>query len=160
MPAHICGSSLSLFGRNFSISVRKCDPSWQKVMLKVNLASQSLFLSQFHDLSSMRADSKYPTWTWSQLLSLKPPSGGQYDSFEQYFWQIFALVLAWGIRRMCFANLEMRHSFMDLLNMVWCLLLFHMILQCNMIFGKDFSFKMTHPLFKIPKENAWCPPWC
>ena len=45
---------------------------------------------------------------------------------------------------MCFANLEMKHSFMDLLNMVWCLLLFDMILHCNMIFGKDFSFKMTH----------------
>ena len=53
---------------------------------------------------------------------------------------------------MCFADLEMRHSFMDLLKMVWYLLLFDMILQCNMIFGKDFSFKMTHPLFKIPKK--------
>ena len=53
---------------------------------------------------------------------------------------------------MCFANLEMKHSFMDLLNMVWCLLLFDMILHCNMIFGKDFSFKMTHPLFKIPTK--------
>ena len=53
---------------------------------------------------------------------------------------------------MCFVNLEMTHSVMDLLNMVWCLLLFEMILQCNMIFGKDFSFKMTHPLFKIPKK--------
>ena len=53
---------------------------------------------------------------------------------------------------MCFANLEMRHSFMDLLKMVWCLLLFDMILQCNMICGIDFSFKMTHPLFKIPKK--------
>ena len=64
---------------------------WQKVMLKVNLASQNLFLSQFHDLSSIRADSKYRTWTWPQLLSPKPPSVGQYDNFEQYFWQIFAL---------------------------------------------------------------------
>ena len=48
----------------------------------------------------------------------------------------------------------MRHSFMDLLKMVWYLLLFDMILQCDMIFGKDFSFKMTHPLLKIPKQNA------
>ena len=55
---------------------------------------------------------------------------------------------------MCFANLEMRHSFMDLLKMVWYLLLFDMILQCNMIFGKDFSFKMTHPLYKIPKKKC------
>ena len=53
---------------------------------------------------------------------------------------------------MCYANLEMRYSFMDLLKMVWCLVLFDMILPCNMICDLDFSFKMTHPLFNIPKK--------
>ena len=53
---------------------------------------------------------------------------------------------------MCFANLDMRHSFIDLLKMVSCLVLFDMILPCNMICDIDFSFKMTHPLFKIPKK--------
>ena len=80
------------------------------------------------------------------------------NTFDKHLHQ-FAF-LAWGIKRIYFANLEMRHSFMDLLKMVWYLLLFDMILQCNMIFGKDFSFKMTPPLLKIPKQNAWCPPWC
>ena len=124
---------------------------WQKVMLKVNLASQNLFLSQFHDLSSMRVDSKYRTRMWSQFLSPKPPSGGQYDNFEKYFWQIFVPIcsLAWDIKRMCFANLEMRHSFMDLLKMVWCLVLFDMILPCNMICDIDFSFKMTQDTKKM-----------
>ena len=127
---------------------------WQKVVLKVNIESQNLFLSQFHDLSSMRADSKYRTWRWSLLLSPKPPSGGQYDHFRQYFWQIFALIcsLARAIKRVCFANLEMSYSFRDLLKMVWCLVLCHMILLCIMICDIDFSFKMTHPLFKIPTK--------
>ena len=53
---------------------------------------------------------------------------------------------------MCFANLEMRHSFMGLLNMVWCLVLFDMIFPCNMICDIDFSFKMTRPPFNIPKK--------
>ena len=42
---------------------------------------------------------------------------------------------------------------MDLLKMVSCLVAsFDMILPCNMICDIDFSFKMTHPLFKIPKK--------
>ena len=53
---------------------------------------------------------------------------------------------------MCFANLEMRHSFMDLLKMVCCLALFDMILPCNMFCDIVFSFKMIDPLFKIPKK--------
>ena len=52
---------------------------------------------------------------------------------------------------MCFANLEMRHSFMDMLKMVF-LVLFDLILPYNMICDIDFSFKMSHPLFKIPKK--------
>ena len=33
------------------------------------------------------------------------------------------------------------------------LVLFVMVLPCNMICDIDFSFKMTHPLFKIPKKK-------
>ena len=112
-------------------------------MLRVNLASQNLFLSQFHDLSSMRADSKYRTWTWSQLFSPKPP-GGQYDNFEQYFWQIFAPILAWGIKRRCFDNLEMRHSFMDLLKIVSFFIWHDSPVQCDLQYWFFPSKLQTH----------------
>ena len=55
---------------------------------------------------------------------------------------------------MCFANLEMRHSFMDLLKMVWCLVLFDMILPCNMICNIDFSFKITDPPIKMYQKKC------
>ena len=38
------------------------------------------------------------------------------NTFDKYLHRVWS----GGIKRMCFANLEMRHSFMDLLKMVWC----------------------------------------
>ena len=118
---HLRVISLS-FGQKLQ---HQCEKMWSSVgkkscwrsILPPRICFFSVAWSIFNE---SRFQISHRTWTWSQLFSPKQPSGGQYDNYEQYFWQIYAPILAWGIKRMCFENLEMRHSFMDLLTMVWC----------------------------------------
>ena len=114
----IFADHLSFSSRNSSISVRKCDP----LLAKSHVEGQSC-LPEFVPFSvpwSIFNESRFQTSHLNVITTFEPQTT-LWWSIWQYFWQIFAPIcsLAWGIKRMCFASLEMRHSFMDMLKMVW-----------------------------------------
>ena len=156
---HLWVISLSLFGRNSSISVRKYDP----LLAKSHVEGQYC-LPEFVPFSVPRSifdESRFQI-SHQNVITIFEPETNLWWSIWQ-FWEILltniCTDLLFGMRYQedVFCQPRNETFFHGFVENSLVLVLFVMVLPCNMICDIDFSFKMTHPLSRYQKMHDFLP---